>query len=75
VYNTKRPKAALVRKYADEGEPVLCTEECLSADFELVGANLISEKLAKTAKKDSQYRTLIRHDSEKLAKVILQLLN
>ena len=75
VYNTKRPVATLLRKYADEGEPVLCTEACLSGSFELVGANLLSEKLAKTAKKDMLYRTLIRHDSEKLAKVIIQLLD
>lgn len=75
IYNTKSPPAGLVRKYADEGEPVICTEECLRSSFELVGTNLLSEKLAKTTKKDMVYRTLIRHDSEKLAKVIVQLLD
>lgn len=74
IYNTKRPPALLVRKYADEGEPVVCTEECLRSSFELVGTNLLSEKLAKTAKKDLLRRTLIRHDSDKLAKIIAQLL-
>ena len=75
IYNTKRPPAKLVRTYADEGEPVLCTEECLRSSFELVGANLLSEKLAKTAKKDLIYRTLIRHDSEKLARIIARQLS
>jgi uncharacterized cofD-like protein len=74
IYNTKRPPAGLIRKYADEGDPVICSEECLRSSFELVGTNLLSEKLAKVAKKDAVYRTLIRHDSEKLARVILQLL-
>lgn len=74
IYNTKRPPTGLIRKYADEGEPVLCTEECLHSSFELVGTNLLSEKLAQTTKKDLVYRTLIRHDSEKLAKVIVRLI-
>ena len=74
IYNTKNPDAALVRKYADEGEPVVCGAACLDGDFELIGANLLADTIAKTAKKDLLRRTLIRHDSDKLAKVIMQLL-
>jgi uncharacterized cofD-like protein len=75
VYNTKKPAQALLRKYADEGEPVVCGTECLRGDFELVGANLLAGDLAKTAKKDMLRRTLIRHDPDKLAKVLMQLVS
>jgi hypothetical protein len=75
VYNTKKPTQALLRKYADEGSPVVCGPECLKGDFELIGTNLLADDLAKTAKKDMLRRTLIRHDPYKLAKVLMSLLN
>jgi uncharacterized cofD-like protein len=67
IHNTKRPSAQLLRMYADEGEPVLLTPECLASSFELVGANLLSDHIGVQKKHDSVYRTLIRHDQEKLA--------
>lgn len=73
IYNTKKPAQALVYKYADEGEPVVCGTECLQGDFELIGANLLADSLAQTAKTDLLRRTLIRHDSDKLAKVLMGL--
>ncbi len=73
VHNTKRPPQALLKKYADEGTPVTLTSECLSASFELVGANLLSETLG-TQKKHDIYRTLIRHDQEKLASLLERVL-
>ena len=74
VYNTKKPDKALVRKYADEGEPVLCGPDCLKGDFELIGADLLANTLAKTTKKDMLRRTLIRHDPDKLAKTLVRYL-
>lgn len=74
VYNTKKPTLTLIRKYADEGEPVICGEECLKGDFELVGVNLLADELAKTAKTDLIRRTLIRHDPDKLAKTLIKYL-
>lgn len=74
IYNTKKPAQALVHKYADEGEPVVCGAECLKGDFELIGANLLADSLAKTAKTDLLRRTLIRHDPDKLAKALMQYL-
>ncbi len=74
IYNNKKAPSQLVRKYADEGEPVVCSAECLRGDFELIGTNLLSDGLANVPKVDLLRRTLIRHDSEKLAKTILQLL-
>lgn len=74
VYNTKKPAPTLIRKYADEGEPVICGEECLRGDFELLGVNLLADELAKTAKTDLIRRTLIRHDPDKLAKTLIKYL-
>lgn len=77
VYNTKKPDKALVRKYADEGEPVVCGPLCMQGKFVLIGTSLLADGLAKTAntaKTDSVRRTLIRHDPDKLAKVLMQLL-
>ncbi len=75
VYNTKLPTQALLRKYADEGEPVVCGPECLKGEFELIGTNLLAGDLAKTTKKDMLRRTLIRHDPDKLAKVLMSLVD
>ena len=74
IYNTKQPARALLRKYADEGEPVLCSEVCRKESFKLVGERLIAETITKPHKGDTLLRrTLIRHDPGKLARVITKL--
>jgi uncharacterized cofD-like protein len=75
LYNTKNPPATLVRRYADEGEPVVCTTTCKKSGYTLIGRDLLADGIAKTAKKDLLRRTLIRHDSDKLAKTLTQLLD
>ena len=75
LYNTKKPPQQLVRRYADEGEPVVCTTDCKKSGYELVGKDLLADGVATTAKKDMLRRTLIRHDPDKLAKVIIKLLD
>ncbi len=73
VYNTKKPPKALTRRYADEGEPVICGEKCRRSGRNLVGANLLALGVARIAKRDPLRRTLIRHDPEKLAMIIMGL--
>lgn len=75
LYNTKAPPLQLVKRYADEGEPVVCTSVCKKSGYGLVGRDLLADGVAKTPKKDLLRRTLIRHDPDKLAKIIMQLLN
>lgn len=75
VYNTKRPAASLLRKYADEGEPVSISAESGAAEVALVGVNLLAEELHRGAKTDLIRRTLIRHDPERLAKTLVRLLD
>lgn len=74
VYNTKKAPVALLHKYADEGEPVVCGEKCLKGEFDLIGTDLLANGLAITPKTDLVRRTLIRHDSDKLAKALVALL-
>lgn len=74
LFNTKKPPQQLVRRYADEGEPVVCTDSCKKSGYELIGKDLLADGVAKTAKKDLLRRTLIRHDSDKLAKAIMKIL-
>lgn len=74
LFNTKKPPLQLVRRYADEGEPVVCTDACKKSGYELIGKDLLAEGVAKTPKKDLLRRTLIRHDSDKLAKALLKIL-
>ncbi len=75
VYNTKTPPKNLIKKYAEEGEPVVCGDECQNAAFKLVGANLLSKNVTNITKGDTLawQRALIRHDSDALAKVIVGL--
>ncbi len=74
LFNTKKPPQQLVRRYADEGEPVVCTDACKKSGYELIGKDLLADGVAKTPKKDLLRRTLIRHDSDKLAKALLKIL-
>ena len=75
LYNTKMPPASLVRLYADEGEPVICTTNCKESGYELIGKDLLADGIAKTPSKDLLRRTLIRHDPDKLAKAIMGLVS
>lgn len=74
LFNTKMPPQTLVRRYADEGEPVVCTDACKKSGYELIGKDLLADGVAKTPKKDLLRRTLIRHDSDKLAKALIKIL-
>lgn len=73
VYNTRKPAQALLRKYADEGDPVSTDLGFGDSAREVIGLDLLSQDLAKTPHKDMLRRTLIRHDSHKLAKVLSDL--
>ncbi|MBI5140489.1 MAG: YvcK family protein [Candidatus Vogelbacteria bacterium] len=76
LYNTKLPPRSLLKKYSDEGYPVLSPFD-LATDkryYRLIGVNLISDSVPKIVKGDPIKRTLIRHDPDKLAKAIVSLL-
>lgn len=73
IHNSKLPSRALIRRYADEGEPVRATERCKKGR-QFIATNLLREELHKKDGGDTLARTLIRHDPEKLAKAIISII-
>lgn len=74
IENTQAPPPALVRKYADEGSPLTPFVVKRGDTFRRVGADLLAGRLPKAKNKDPIRRTLIRHDPDKLARVLMRIL-
>ncbi len=73
LYNTTPISPRLLKRYVDEGEPVLCAgREARGITY--VGADLLSETLHVPTRSDPLRRTLIRHDPNKLAAAIVAML-
>jgi uncharacterized cofD-like protein len=76
IYNKEMPDNKLLKKYSRQGETMV-----LPGDFtripktKLLSHNLLSHKVQRVKGHDplSHFRSLIRHDSDKLAKVIYNL--
>lgn len=74
IYNKEFPGRKLLEKYASEGEfPVKIGNLPPKPKIKFLGYNLLSHKIYKQKPSDLIKRTLIRHDSDKLAKAILDL--
>jgi len=74
LFNCRKPAATLLRRYADEGEPVILPPTKNLRKRKIVSVNVLAEKIYKGNEADLLQRTLIRHDSHKLAKVIFSLI-
>ncbi|KKU11671.1 MAG: hypothetical protein UX16_C0008G0012 [Parcubacteria group bacterium GW2011_GWB1_45_7] len=73
IYNNKKPSTKLITRYAKKGErPVKVGKDLPKSKF--IGGDLVSKKIAKQTKGDLLKRNFIRHDSEKVAKIIVSLL-
>jgi uncharacterized cofD-like protein len=72
IYNTKKPSKALVKKYSDEGEPVDYKATGKKLPYKMLGFPLLAAGAVKLSKADKAQHSLIRHDSDKLAKAILK---
>lgn len=69
INNTPLPKN-LLKRYAAEGSfPIIDDLQAISK-IKIIRADLLTEQVIKTVKGDRLKRSLIRHDPEKLAKVI-----
>ena len=72
VNNTPFPKD-LLERYEEDGEyPVI--NDCDDKDCEVIESDLLATEEVKTAKGDMLKRSLIRHDSRKLARKIIEVL-
>lgn len=84
LYNTTPIPASLVKRYVDEGVPVIGpsphshththTDPDSHTRTQFLGRDLLASTLEKPKHGDPLRRTLIRHDPKKLAQVIIQLL-
>ena len=72
IYNAKAPGATLLKRYARQGDEVVAFDRALPAS-RFVGADLVSKKIPSVQKGDALMRTLIRHDPDRLARVIASL--
>ena len=80
IYNTKKPSASMLKQYAKEKEyPVTyISKEFSKKTYKTIGANILDLKILKKNKNDKNdkiERTLIRHDSKKISKVIMDILS
>jgi len=76
IYNKEKPDRKILKKYLRQGEDLV-----VAGDFsklpkvKLLSYNLLSHKVYQAKKNDAlaNFRSLIRHDSDKLAEVIYNL--
>jgi uncharacterized cofD-like protein len=74
IYNQEKPNQKVLKKYFSFGEEIVRYDRKRSAKKpKYLGFKLLSHKLPAEKKGDILKRTVIRHDSEKLAKIIYDL--
>lgn len=75
TYNDKKPPADVIKKYHKQCEFLVQFEKNArkAREYKVIVADLLSDKLPQYAKSDAlaNQRAFIRHDSEKLAKILM----
>lgn len=78
VFNTRNPGKKLIEKYAKKGESLVKFHENLKPErnYKIIRADILSGKKPKYGQADvlAGKRSFIRHDSDKLAKVLMMIL-
>jgi len=74
LFNTGKVSRELIEKYKKEGTPVTCGNLRGRKGQCYIGADVVSTTVPATRKGDPLKRTLIRHDPDKLARAIQNLL-
>ncbi len=73
VINSKKPSVDAIKKYKKTGaEPVTSEANALSK-IEVIKSDLVFHQTFKKTKGDSLERSILRHDADKLAKIIYEL--
>jgi len=73
VYSDTLPPKKLLRKYLDEGEPVHFRADDCPQSITAIPADLLASTAPKRVKGDALARSFIRHDPDKLAHAILDI--
>jgi len=76
TFNTKKPSKKLIEKYKKQKEYLVYFDKDIKKNYKVIATNLLSNKISKLNKTDkmAMSRAFIRHDSDKLAKVLMFLL-
>ena len=78
TFNSQKPAAYLIKKYANQKELLVnfSKEEKADRNYKIVRADLLSGEKPSYSKADvhASRRAFIRHDSDKLAKVLMMIL-
>ena len=78
TFNTKKPNPRLINKYASHKELLVKFNKIDRANrnYRIIRANILSEKKPKVSASDvlAAQRSFIRHDNEKLARIIITIL-
>jgi len=72
TWNESAPNPTLLQKYAREGQPVGPIKTGEMTKFKLIGADLVSLRVPVQNPGDVIERTLIRHDSDVLANILIE---
>ena len=75
VYNNEKPSSYLLKRYASEGESFVNfkADDFKNTHYEAIGAPLLSHKAHHVSSNDPLKRTLIRHDGEKVARLLMSI--
>ncbi len=73
IYNTKKPKNKVLERYVKQNE--LLVGECqASSRYKLLEDDVLKDAITSQKKGDLMNRSFIRHDSDKLASIIMNIL-
>jgi uncharacterized cofD-like protein len=74
IYNSTKLETEIIKKYLRNKEtPVLLGAVKTRPDIKFIGKNVLSKHLYQPSKGDKLARTIVRHDSDKIAKLIYNL--
>ncbi|MEK7618132.1 MAG: gluconeogenesis factor YvcK family protein [Patescibacteria group bacterium] len=73
IINSKKPDSVALKKYKKTGAEFVAPDAKSIKNIEILKADLLSHHLVKKIKGDGLERSVLRHDSEKLAKLIYNL--
>lgn len=73
IINNKKPNPDIVKYYISQNEFPVTDDSNKIKDIKIIKTSLLSSKKIKQSKTDKIKRSLIRHDPEKLARVIMKI--
>lgn len=75
IYNTQRPTEEELNRYAKQGEVLVGWDKEINKQrhYRAVGADLLSDEHPDQQRGDAIPRTLVRHDSDRLARVLMRI--